>query len=209
VLLPASGKADTLAGRSTELRPDVTRLSETSGVRSIRCCRCPRRPDASHGACSRTAFVEHGSRMASQRSVRRVIRLHLTRHAEHRRSSKTCLFVQGLRRHWKCSCRQIPLVKSSHPEYKADVRVGVKSATSGRSQLRGERRFKTGCGRSDWAGEYRRAPIPDVGQFLRRPSAAPRNLTFGGGGARRRVSDSTTRTGQRLLPLAATGRCRP
>jgi hypothetical protein len=36
-----------------------------------------------------------------------------------------------------------------------------------------------------------------------------RNLTFGGGGARWRVSSSATRPGQRLLPLAANGRCRP
>ena len=36
-----------------------------------------------------------------------------------------------------------------------------------------------------------------------------RNLTFGSGKARWRVSSSATRSGQRLLPLAANGRCRP
>ena len=68
---------------------------------------------------------------------------------------------------------------------------------------------KTGCSRSDLAGECRRAPIPDVGWFLGRLSVAPRNLSFGGGGARSWATDSATRSGQRLLPLAAIGRCRP
>ncbi len=70
-------------------------------------------------------------------------------------------------------------------------------------------RLQTGCCRSDLAGECRRTPIPDVGQFLLRLSAAPRNLTFGGGAAHRQLSDLATRSGQRLLPLAAIGRCRP
>jgi hypothetical protein len=67
---------------------------------------------------------------------------------------------------------------------------------------------QTVSSRSDLAGECRRAPIPDVDQFLWRLSAVPRNLTFGGDG-RKEVIDSATRSGQRLLPLAATGRCRP
>ncbi len=68
--------------------------------------------------------------------------------------------------------------------------------------------FETVCCRSDLAGECRRAPIPDIGQFLRWPSAVPRNLTFAGS-EHRRVSDAATGPGHRLLPLAATGRCRP
>ena len=68
--------------------------------------------------------------------------------------------------------------------------------------------LQTVCCRSDLAGECRRTPRPDIGQFLWRPSAVPRNLTFAGS-ERRRVSDAATSPGHRLLPLAATGRCRP
>jgi hypothetical protein len=49
-------------------------------------------------------------------------------------------------------------------------------------QLRREHLLESGCCRSDLAGECRRAPIPDVGQFLGRLLAVPRNLTLGGGG---------------------------
>lgn len=70
------------------------------------------------------------------------------------------------------------------------------------------RPHKTVCGRSDLAYECRRAPIPDVELLLGRLSAVPRNLTFRGG-TRRRFTDSATQSGQRLLPRAATGHCRP
>jgi len=67
---------------------------------------------------------------------------------------------------------------------------------------------QTGCCRSDLTGECRRTPIPDVGQFLGRLSAAPRNTTFGGG-MQGQVTRLGTRFGQRLPPLAAIGHCRP
>jgi hypothetical protein len=66
--------------------------------------------------------------------------------------------------------------------------------------------LKTGCGRSDWAGECRPAPIPDVSQFPGRLSAVPGNLAFGGSRARRSVSGSTAKNDQRLLPLATIAR---
>lgn len=71
------------------------------------------------------------------------------------------------------------------------------------------RLLKTVCSRSDLACECRRAPIPDVGQFLGRLSAVPPNLTVGGGGARRRASGSATMFGQRLLRLMANWDFRP
>ena len=67
---------------------------------------------------------------------------------------------------------------------------------------------QTGCCRSNLAGECRRRPIPDVGRLLGQLSAVPWNLTFDGLKPRR-VSDAATRPRQRLLPLAANGRCRP
>jgi hypothetical protein len=80
---------------------------------------------------------------------------------------------------------------------------------SGRSGQSVKGLEETDCGRSDLADECRLTPIPDVGQPLGRLSAVPRNLTFGGGGAHRRVSDSATRSGQRLLPVAANWYVRP
>ena len=71
------------------------------------------------------------------------------------------------------------------------------------------RQVKTDCCRSDLTGECRRAPTPVVGQFFRRLSAMPRNLTFDGGGVHKLSSESAAMFGQRLLPLAANGRCRP
>jgi hypothetical protein len=70
-------------------------------------------------------------------------------------------------------------------------------------------RLKTGCSRWDSTGECRRAPIPDIGGTLGRLSGVPRNLTFVGGRARGRFIYLATTPGQRLLPPAATGRCRP
>lgn len=72
-----------------------------------------------------------------------------------------------------------------------------------------QRLQQTGCGRSDFGVEGRQAPIPDVGQFFRRLSVVPRNLTFDGGGVRRLASRSTTMFSQRLLPLAANWDFRP
>ena len=92
------------------------------------------------------------------------------------------------------------------------LRLSPLARPPGQSALSGivrELSRKTDCCRSDLARECRRAPIPDLGQFRGRLSAVPRNLTFGGSGARTRVSDSATRSGQRLLPLPATGRNRP
>ena len=69
--------------------------------------------------------------------------------------------------------------------------------------------LQTGCGRSDFRVECRRAPIPDVGQFFRRLSVVPRDLTFDGGGARRSASGSVTTFGQRLLQLTVNWDFRP
>ena len=99
----------------------------------------------------------------------------------------------------RISLRSIPAKFILYGVVNWSMRIGV----ARRGQL------ETGCGRSSLAGECRRAPRPDVGRPLVRLSAVPRNLTFGGDGAHRRVSGSATRSGQRLLPLAANGRCRP
>ena len=89
------------------------------------------------------------------------------------------------------------------------VSVLTRSARRGRSAKPGQRLLQTVCSRPDWAHGCRRSPIPDVGQFLGRPSAVPWNLTFGVGGANRRSNDSATRSSQRLHSLAANIRCRP
>ena len=90
-----------------------------------------------------------------------------------------------------------------------------KTAKSRTAQVRCLRRVndvggpvETDCGRSDLAGECRPEPIPGIGRFVRRQSAVPWNLTFSGG-TRRRVTDSATRSCQRLLPWRANWRYRP
>lgn len=51
--------------------------------------------------------------------------------------------------------------------------------------------------------------MPDVGWFLGQLSAAPRNLTFDGAGVHGLITELASMFGQRLLPLAMNGRCRP
>jgi DUF1016 N-terminal domain len=69
--------------------------------------------------------------------------------------------------------------------------------------------LETGCCQWDLASECRRVPKPDVDQLLEPLSVVPRNLTFAGGGVQGLISESAAMFGQRLLPLAMNGRCRP